>query len=266
MSGLCAIERLNANMLKRTAFLLILCLWFLPPNIAQAQTPAASVSVITITVLDANNAPLAGVALELTLLRYGQTVEEIAGGSCTTDQAGACQIEVSDPPRMSDGYARGKLAVGTYGKQTIGWYGDQLAVTVLVSNLGLAATMVASTEITPLEAPYEGQTQEPTDSAVTTAVYTATPKPSITPTQTQLPPTSIPTQTSPPPTATLSPSPTPAPTLLPGAGGWVSWLCWIGIGVVVFGGFGWRLAAIHRKQQRANRQVQQDRSNQGWNQ
>ena len=241
-------------MLKRTALLLILCLWLLTPQTVQAQTPTASVSTITIYVLDANNAPMAGVALELTLLRYGQTVEEIPGGSCTTDQSGTCQIEVTDPPRMSDGYARGKLAVGEYGKQTIGWYGDQVEVTILVSNLGLAATMVASTEIAPLEAPYEGQTQESTDSPVTTAIHTATPKPSTTPTRTPPPPT----QTPPPPTATLLPSltPTATPTLLSLSSGDQAFFITLLVGLGIFGLFAWRMTHEYRKQQRAKRQAQ----------
>ena len=251
-------------MLKRTALLLILCLWLLTPQTVQAQTPTASVSTITIYVLDANNAPMAGVALELTLLRYGQTVEEIPGGSCTTDQSGTCQIEVTDPPRMSDGYARGKLAVGEYGKQTIGWYGDQVEVTILVSNLGLAATMVASTEIAPLEAPYEGQDQEPTDSPVTTSNATATLKPSITPTLTSPPPTSTPTQTPLPPTATLLPSPTPTavPTLLSLSSGDQAFFITLLVGLGIFGIFAWRITHEYRKQQRAKRKAQQEKTGQ----
>jgi hypothetical protein len=199
---------------------------------------------------------MAGVALELTLLRYGQTVEEIPGGSCTTDQSGACQIEVTDPPRMSDGYARGKLAVGEYGKQTIGWYGDQVEVTILVSNLALAATVV-----TPLEGPYEGQDQEPTDAPVTTAIHTATPKPSTTPTRTPPSTTATPTQTPPPPTATVLPSPTPTatPTQLTLSSGDQAFFITLLIGLGIFGLFAWRITHAYRKQQ-SKRQAQKTKA------
>ncbi len=191
-------------MRKRTVLSVLLCLCLLAfsAHRTQAQTPTGSLTLLTFYVLE-NGTPLAGVVLELTLLRYGQTLEEIPAGSCTTDQAGACQIEVSDMPRMADGYGRAKLTVGNYGTHTIGWYGDQVETTILVSDLALQATVNV-----PIEEPYEMP-------SATAAVM----EPSITPIPPAASPTPLPLTATELPEATHTPIPaSPSPTELPASG------------------------------------------------
>ena len=230
--------------MRKLIILLLSMLCFLIPRSGQAQAPTETTSVVTIHVLDANNLPLPGVEVALTLLRYGQTVEEIPSGNCTTDQTGTCWIEVADPPRMSDGYVRARLIVGEFGQQTIGWYGEQVEVTVLVTDLALAATVSA-----PLEGPYEGQDQVPTDAPLSPATTTSTHAASPTATQSPSSPTPAATTTSLPQPVT----PTATPMSPSAGGGNPTVVVWLLLGLVVFGLFGWRIAAFYRQQGRGRK-------------
>jgi hypothetical protein len=230
--------------MKHLCLALFMCLLIslLPTHKAQAITftPTLTQTVkVIIHLLDANNQPLAGVTINLLLNRYGDTIEEIHAGSCVTDATGSCSITVDDPPRLRSGRIEGFINLGTYGRQLIGWKGDTFEITLQLYPDGKLATVPA-----PLDAPYEGQTEQPTDAPLTTSTSTpratATPKATVTRLSSTITPahptfTSITTATATfTPQAdfpTISVSPTPEPSLqAQQQSGWA----WIGLGFVLF--------------------------------
>ena len=233
--------------MKHLCLALFMCLLIslLPTHQAQAITftpPLTQTVKVIIHLLDANNQPLAGVTINLLLNRYGDTIEEIQAGICVTDATGSCSITVDDPPRLRSGRIEGFIDLGVYGRQLVGWKGDSFEITLHLYPDGKLATAPA-----PLDAPYEGQTEQPTDTPLSTS--TRTPVSTITPrpTETALPNTATPhfpaaTVSA---TATNTPTPhqsitaTPIPTAthksihLPS---WLFWpfiILWLGLGVVL---------------------------------
>ena len=233
--------------MKNFCLALFVCLLisFLPTHKARAITfaPTQTQAVkVIIHLLDANEQPLIGVTIILLLNRYGNIIEEIQAGSCITDALGSCSITVDDPPRLRSGKIEGFIDLGTYGRQLIGWKGDSFEITLHLYPDGKLATAPA-----PLDAPYEGQAEQPTDAPLSTS--TRTPVSTITPrpTETALPNTATPhipaaTVSA---TATNTPTPqqsitaTPIPTAthksihLPS---WLFWpfiILWLGLGVVL---------------------------------
>ena len=73
----------------------------------------------------------------------------------------------------------GFIDLGAYGRQLIGWKGDTFEITLQLYPDGKLATVPA-----PLDAPYEGQTEQPTDAPLSTSTSTpratATPKATVT--------------------------------------------------------------------------------------
>lgn len=86
---------------------------------------------VRIHMVDAEQKPLSGVAVELELYEYGEdtiTIRYI--GKCTTDEAGQCLIEIEKPSFDATGFLRGQLIVGEYGKRALIWPGGILDVPV----------------------------------------------------------------------------------------------------------------------------------------
>lgn len=151
-------------------FILILALGGLlnTPHSAHTTTPTQTTTVeLVVHLLGVNNQPLAGVAVNLVLNRYGQTIEEIPLGSCVTDTTGSCSIMVSDPPRLRSGKIEGFIDLGVYGRQLIGWEGERFEITLQLSPDGKLATAPA-----PLDQPYKGQTEQPTDAPLSKSSHT----------------------------------------------------------------------------------------------
>lgn len=208
-------------------FLLVIGLGRAAPALAQRPTPAPA--VLTITVLGKDGQPLAGIRLVLELVRYGDAVEYVDAGSCTTDRAGQCAFELADVPRLRDGSAEALLTVGDFGRQPLGWKGEDADFVIQASDVGLAATLRA-----PLDNVYEGQTEAPTDAPPPTLAPTRTPTPvppaTETPLSTEIPrPSPTPTPEPPPPAPAPSlPGILPILLALIGAGS-----LWVGIVLVL---------------------------------
>jgi hypothetical protein len=208
---------------------------------------------VIVHLLDTNNQPLSGVTVDLVLNRYGDTIEEIQAGSCITDATGSCSITVDDPPRLRSGKIEGFIDLGTYGRQLIGWKGDTFETTLQLYPDGKLATAPA-----PLDAPYDGQTEQPTDAPLSTSTSTlrTTATASITVTAlsstvTSTPPTITATAsaavtfTPQPALPSLSASSTPISSSRPHEkSGWA----WIGLGLVLFAGLGAAFAIYYHRQ------------------
>ena len=235
---------------------------FLKPSYpvrATTSTPTQTEYVtVSVHLLDASNQPKDGATVNLVLNRYGDIIEEIQSGSCVTDATGSCSITINDPPRLRSGRIEGFIDLGEYGRQLIGWKGDSFKIILQLYPDGKLATLPA-----PLDAPYEGQTQQPTDALLSTS--TSTPKTTATPsatataflnTATPVPPTATVATLA---TATFTPQPalptlSTSPTLIPLShpherSGWA----WIGLGLVLFAGLGVAFA-IHYHRHRKPRQ------------
>ena len=237
-------------------FIFSLGILLIPAYSAQAATPTPThigpVKVI-VHLLDASNQPLAGVNINLLLNRYGDTIEEIQAGSCITDTSGSCSITVDDPPRLRSGKIEGFIDLGSYGRQLIGWKRDSFEITLQLYPEGKLATLPA-----PLDAPYEGQTQQPTDAPLSTATRalktTATPIATATAflnTATHTPPTvTVPATT--PVTLTLKPTltqtPIPPTPIPPSHSSQRSGWAWIGLGLALFAGLGTAFAIYYQRQ------------------
>jgi hypothetical protein len=244
--------------MKYTGFVLIMSLGtlFFPSYVVHAATATptqTTTAEVIIHLLDANNQPLAGVTITLVLNRYGDAIEAIHAGSCVTDAAGSCSITVDDPPRLRSGKIEGFIDLGEYGRQLIGWKGDSFEITLQLYPDGKLATLPA-----PLDAPYEGQTQQPTDALLSTS--TSTPKTTATPrvtatallnTATPVPPTATVVTLA---TATFTPQPALPTSLTPFSpsqshekSGWA----WIGVGLVLFAGLGTAFAIFFYRQHKS---------------
>jgi hypothetical protein len=254
--------------MKYTGFVLIMSLGtlFFPSYVVHAVTTAptqTTTAEVIIHLLDANNQPLAGVTLTLVLNRYRDAIEVIQAGSCVTDVTGSCSITVDDPPRLRSGRIEGFIDLGEYGRQLIGWKGDSFEITLKLYPDGKLATLPA-----PLDAPYEGQTQQPTDALLSTP--TSTPKTTATPrvtatallnTATPVPPTATvatlatATFTLQPALPTLSPSSTPISSAQSHEkSGWA----WIGVGLVLFAGLGASFAIYYYHQHKPRQSDESD--------
>jgi hypothetical protein len=179
------------------AVILTLGRLLMPAYPVRASTPTPTQTeyvMVVVQLLDASDQPLVGVTINLVLNRYGDIIEEIQSGSCVTDATGSCSITVNDPPRLRSGRIEGFIDLGEYGRQLIGWKGDPFKLTLQLYPDGKLATLPA-----PLDAPYEGQTQQPTDALLSTS--TSTPKTTATPRATAT--AFINTTTPVPPTATV---------------------------------------------------------------
>lgn len=218
--------------------------------IAPTQTTATEV---IIHLLDTNNQPLVGMMVNLVLNNYGASIEEVPLGSCVTDASGSCSITVNDPPRLRSGQIESFIDLGTYGRQLIGWKGECFEITLLLYPNGKLATPPM-----PLDQPYEGQTDQPTDVPLSTSTsapaatvttvptataFLATPAKTL-PTETvtvaltaMITPQSVPTQ---PFTPILEPAPHKAKR-----SGWV----WIGLGLALFAVLGITLIIHYLRQQ-----------------
>ena len=221
--------------------ILIVVMLRMPGYSVRAATPTPGytghVDVI-FHLLDTNEQPLAGVTANLVLNRYGSTIEEIQAGSCVTDATGACSITVLDPPSLRSGQIEGFIDLGEKGRQLIGWKGERLEVILQLYPDGKLATAPA-----PLDAPYEGQTQQPTDAPWSTSTLTpktsAAPIPTTTASPMSEPPVSLAATVPAPSAATLTPqqvhpsasiSPTPVPSSgLHPRSGWI----WVGVGLAL---------------------------------
>lgn len=163
--------------------------------IGQAATPD-QVAVI-LHLVGSDGQPQAGVALAVTLLRYGETIEEVPAGSCTTDAQGTCTLVVSDPPRRWNGQIEALVQPENSDQRVLlSWSGGTVEAWIYESDLALAATYAAP-ELSPREL-YLG-TETPLPTATRTAgARTATP--TITPaaTGTPFPPTQTATSTATP--------------------------------------------------------------------
>jgi hypothetical protein len=242
--------------MKYTVFALIMSLvmLFIPTHRAQAATPTptqTTTAKVIIRLLDANNQPLVGVTVNLILNLYGSSIEEVPFGSCITDETGSCSITVTDPPRLRSGKIEGFIDLGSYGRQLIGWKGEQFEITLQLYLDGKLATVSA-----PLDAPYEGQTEQPTDAPLSTStpiityVLTSTSSP-IPLTDTSIQPTATvaasatPTLTPQPTVTQTSIPPTPLPPSHPSQrSGWA----WIGLGLMLFTSLGTAFAIYYHRQ------------------
>ena len=221
--------------------ILIVVVLRLPGYSVRAATPTPGYTEhvdVIFHLLDANGQPLVGVTVNLVLNRYADTIEEVPYGSCMTDSSGSCSITIHDPPRLRSGQIEGFIDLGEKGRQLIGWKGERLEVILQLYPDGKLATAPA-----PLDAPYEGQTQQPTDAPWSTSTLTpktsAAPIPTATASPMPEPPVS-PAATVPVrsavtltpqqvhPSASISPTPVPSSGLHPRSG-WI----WVGVGLAL---------------------------------
>ena len=249
----CGEKPFFGNSLFGFALILILGRLLMPTHSARAATPTlthTSNADVIIHLLDANHQPLAGVTVNLVLNRYGDIIEEIPFGTCITDATGSCAITANDPPRLRSGHIEGFIDLNSYGRQLIGWKEKRLEITLQLSTDGNLATALA-----PLDRPYAGQTEQPTDAPLSTS--TRSPLATVTPVATATISTSLDTPTpegltpsAPTPTATTTllattpitiqpidtPTPIP-PTNTSQKAQRFEW-AWIGLGLVLFSGLG----------------------------
>jgi hypothetical protein len=262
ISAIRVIRGLNPSFeINRIAFaaILVLSSLLLPATTASAGTPTPVVSAeVVIHLLDTGGQPLTGMKANLTLLRYSKTVEEFQFGSCITDGTGSCAIMVSDPPRLRSGRIEGFIDLGNSGRQLIGWDGQRFEIILQLDPDGKLAT-----PLPPLDLPYEGQTEKPTDTPLFTA--TSAPRPTLPPTCTA---TGFPSTATPAPPAadestepTLAPTPgsaavttpTPATPALPSEGNRQLIRVWIGLGLALFILLGIACRALFYYQRRSDR-------------
>jgi len=253
---LCGEKPFFRSSLFEFALILILGRLLMPTHSSRATitTTQTTTAEVIVHLLDAKSLPLTGVTVNLVLNRYGDTIEEIPFGTCITDATGSCSITVNDPPRLRSGKIEGFIDLGVYGRQLIGWKGERFEITLQLSPDGKLATAPA-----PLDQPYEGQTEQPTDAplytSTSTPLATVTPVPKATTfliTATPAPPTAT---ASAPATTTITPqvilpapaiSSTPIPSSHPSQrSGWA----WIGLGLALFAVLG-AAFAIHYHHQR----------------
>ena len=110
--------------LPTIVFFLMLVLSALPRTVK-----AAGEDIVAVSIVDANQAPLADIRVDLLLYEpKANAILEHEAGHCTTDQAGRCQILIANPTWGADGLIRGRLDLGPYGSRSLIWAGGPLEI------------------------------------------------------------------------------------------------------------------------------------------
>jgi hypothetical protein len=146
---------MEGGAMKRTVFVLVILITLL--FACPAQTAGETLSIgdasdqIIVTLVDADRNPIEGIRVNLILYDFkDKHIDKHQTGSCTTDTAGRCGIEIDEaPPQDASNMIRGQLDVGKYGTRSLLWPGGTLEVPLWLKNSGDELDV-------PGEPPYDG--------------------------------------------------------------------------------------------------------------